>query len=233
MIFCWGLVYDSPKNVLEGKARLIAAAGIARRGVSAILDKAPEAFRTISEVADDLDVPQHVLRFWESRFAQIKPMKRGGGRRYYRPEDIDLLRGIRFLLYSEGYTIRGVQRILREQGVRFVQSVWREGANNLELGSVPEGEEAEVQEASGPSMLGLLSNFHDSDEPQGEHQEQTDGERTLVSSGPLHITSDKHSTHVGTSNCLTRDDIHRLHTTLRDLNECRRILDAALKHDDA
>jgi DNA-binding transcriptional MerR regulator len=184
-------------------------------------------------------VPQHVLRFWESRFAQIKPMKRGGGRRYYRPEDIDLLRGIRFLLYSEGYTIRGVQRILREQGVRFVQSVWREGANNLEFGPDPEREEAEVQQSSGPSMLGLLSNFHDGDEQEREQQDQTDDERTLglnepaLHSGPLQITSDAPSTHVATSSCLTRDDLHRLHTTLRDLNECRRILDAALKHDDA
>ena len=83
---------------------------------------------SISEVADELDVPQHVLRFWESRFPQIRPMKRAGGRRYYRPEDVDLLRGIRHLLYGEGYTIRGVQRILREQGQRFVQSVWQPGA---------------------------------------------------------------------------------------------------------
>jgi DNA-binding transcriptional MerR regulator len=90
--------------------------------------KAPDAFRTISEVADELDLPQHVLRFWESRFRDIKPMKRGGGRRYYRPDDIELLRGIRHLLYGEGYTIRGVQRILREQGVKFVQAVWLEGA---------------------------------------------------------------------------------------------------------
>ena len=82
--------------------------------------KAPDAFRTISEVADELDLPQHVLRFWESRFRDIKPMKRGGGRRYYRPDDVDLLRGIRHLLYGEGYTIRGVQRILREQGAKFV-----------------------------------------------------------------------------------------------------------------
>ncbi len=79
------------------------------------MDKAPDAFRTISEVADEIDVPQHVLRFWESRFTQIRPMKRGGGRRYYRPDDVDLLRGVRHLLYGEGYTIRGVQRILREQ----------------------------------------------------------------------------------------------------------------------
>jgi len=84
------------------------------------VDKAPEAFRTISEVADELKVPKHVLRFWEAKFAQLKPMKRGGGRRYYRPEDVALLRGIRFLLYDDGYTIRGVQKILREQGPRFV-----------------------------------------------------------------------------------------------------------------
>ena len=87
------------------------------------MDKAPDAFRTISEVADDLDVPQHVLRFWETRFTQIKPMKRSGGRRYYRPDDVKLLRGIRRLLYGEGYTIRGVQRILREHGIKSVQSL--------------------------------------------------------------------------------------------------------------
>jgi DNA-binding transcriptional MerR regulator len=92
------------------------------------LDKAPEAFRTISEVAAELEIPQHVLRFWESRFHEIRPMKRGGGRRYYRPQDMDLLRGIRHLLYAEGYTIRGVQRILKEQGQRFVQNVWQPGA---------------------------------------------------------------------------------------------------------
>jgi DNA-binding transcriptional MerR regulator len=89
------------------------------------VDKEPGAFRTISEVAEDLDLPQHVLRFWETRFSQIKPLKRGGGRRYYRPDDVELLRGIRHLLYGEGYTIRGVQRILKEEGVGFVQAVWR------------------------------------------------------------------------------------------------------------
>jgi DNA-binding transcriptional MerR regulator len=76
--------------------------------------KSAAAFRTISEVSDELDVPQHVLRFWEGKFSQVRPLKRGGGRRYYRPEDIDLLRRIRNLLYSEGYTIKGVQRLLRE-----------------------------------------------------------------------------------------------------------------------
>ena len=89
------------------------------------MDKSPDAFRTISEVAEDLGLPQHVLRFWETRFNQIRPLKRGGGRRYYRPDDIDLLKGIRQLLYGEGYTIRGVQRILKSEGVRFVQGVGR------------------------------------------------------------------------------------------------------------
>jgi len=79
-----------------------------------VVEKAPDAFRTISEVAHDLELPQHVLRFWETRFQQIKPLKRGGGRRYYRPDDIDLLRGIQYLLYGEGYTIRGAQRILKD-----------------------------------------------------------------------------------------------------------------------
>ena len=89
------------------------------------MDKSPDAFRTISEVADDLGIPQHVLRFWETRFSQIRPLKRGGGRRYYRPDDVDLLKGIRHLLYGEGYTIRGVQRILKAEGIRFVQGVGR------------------------------------------------------------------------------------------------------------
>lgn len=90
------------------------------------MTKSPDAFRTISEVADDLDLPQHVLRFWETRFSQIKPLKRGGGRRYYRPDDVQLLRGIKHLLYGEGYTIKGVQRILREQGLRHVMGLWRD-----------------------------------------------------------------------------------------------------------
>ncbi|MGZ5987483.1 MAG: MerR family transcriptional regulator [Rhizomicrobium sp.] len=87
--------------------------------------KSPEAFRTISEVSTDLDVPQHVLRFWEGRFTQIKPVKRAGGRRYYRPEDVDLLRGIRALLYREGFTIKGVQKVLRERGLRYVAELGR------------------------------------------------------------------------------------------------------------
>ena len=80
--------------------------------------KSPEAFRTISEVSKDLSLPQHVLRFWETKFTQIKPIKRGGGRRYYRPEDVRLLRGIKNLLYNDGYTIRGVQKVIKENGTR-------------------------------------------------------------------------------------------------------------------
>ena len=91
----------------------------------AAVEKSPEAFRTISEVALELDMPQHVLRFWESRFAQVRPIKRAGGRRYYRPEDVDLLRGIRTLLYREGFTIKGVQKILRDRGQRHVAELGR------------------------------------------------------------------------------------------------------------
>ncbi len=103
------------------------------------MTKSAEAFRTISEVAEELDVPKHVLRFWEQKFPQIKPMKRGGGRRYYRPEDLDLLRGIRHLLHLEGYTIRGVQKILRTHGVEQVKRCWMEGS---QISAVDAGETA-------------------------------------------------------------------------------------------
>lgn len=82
--------------------------------------KSPNAFRTISEVADGIGIPQHVLRFWESKFSQIKPMKRGGGRRYYRPEDVEIIDAIRRLLHDDGYTIKGAQKLLREHGVKAV-----------------------------------------------------------------------------------------------------------------
>lgn len=88
-----------------------------------MIDKAPDAFRTISEAAEDLDLPQHVLRFWETRFVQIKPLKRGGGRRYYRPDDIEFLRGLKQLLHAERYTIKGVQKIIKEQGAKSVQNL--------------------------------------------------------------------------------------------------------------
>ncbi len=99
-------------------------AGAAQR--SASRNKAAAAFRTISEVADDLGVKQHVLRFWETKFSQLKPLKRGGGRRYYRPEDIDLLKAVHRLLYTEGYTIKGVQKLLREAGKKQIVTVFSE-----------------------------------------------------------------------------------------------------------
>lgn len=110
------------------------------------MDKDAEAFRTISEVGEELDLPQHVLRFWETRFPQIRPVKRGGGRRYYRPEDCDLLRGIKHLLYGEGYTIKGVQRILKEEGSRTVQAVGRSGAS----GSPPRVETSAAASVQAP-----------------------------------------------------------------------------------
>ena len=110
--------------------------------------KVPDAFRTISEVAEELELPQHVLRFWETRFTQIKPMKRGGGRRYYRPEDVDLLRGVRLLLYGEGFTIRGVQRLLKDKGVAFVVAVGQTGSVETVTAADHDGDEK--QEASAP-----------------------------------------------------------------------------------
>jgi DNA-binding transcriptional MerR regulator len=110
--------------------------------------KSADAFRTISEVASDLDVPQHVLRFWEGRFSQVRPVKRAGGRRYYRPDDVDLLRGIRALLYGDGLTIKGVQKILRDQGVRYVTGIGRGEVSLL----VPR---ATQKSASGQSAHGV------------------------------------------------------------------------------
>jgi DNA-binding transcriptional MerR regulator len=108
--------------------------------------KARDAFRTISEVAEELELPQHVLRFWETRFTQIKPMKRGGGRRYYRPEDVDLLRGVRLLLYGEGFTIRGVQRLLKDKGIGFVVAVGKTGS----VQTVPASDSVEEADAGPP-----------------------------------------------------------------------------------
>ena len=116
--------------------------------------KAAGAFRTISEVATDLNVPQHVLRFWETRFAQIRPLKRAGGRRYYRPEDVELLRRIRELLYNNGYTIKGVQRLLRDVGRRPEGEGGGEGDVDMEPPAEAAGPgeaDAGVIEASAPA----------------------------------------------------------------------------------
>ena len=154
-------------------------------------EKSPDAFRTISEVAEELDVPQHVLRFWETRFVQIKPLKRGGGRRYYRPDDVALLKGIRRLLYGEGYTIKGLQRILKEQGPRHVQAIGR----GAPIGAAPPVEAREAPVASG--------GFAEAG------TERTAPYRQPVPEG--------------------LDDVSILTAVMKELGECRRILEQALQ----
>ncbi len=225
------------------------------------MDKAPDAFRIISEVAGDLDVPQHVLRFWESRFPQIKPMKRGGGRRYYRPDDIGLLRGIRHLLYSEGYTIRGVQRILREQGVQFVQTVWQEGAPQPAHAAV--ADEADAAPERGRGLLGLLPGFgksgtladdaEEDDEAETEEFDEADGgeatngedilpggrreptfeKSASVRNAPpqIRVAPVQTSGPVSVPAGLGREQKMQLQMALDGLGECRRLLDEALKED--
>lgn len=122
------------------------------------MEKSPDAFRTISEVAEDLDLPQHVLRFWETKFSQIKPLKRGGGRRYYRPDDVALITGLKALLYGQGYTIKGVQRILKEQGARYVQAV---GRGQIEPGPEP-GAQAPAKPAAVTAQQREEPQFHES-----------------------------------------------------------------------
>ncbi|MEL7470589.1 MAG: MerR family transcriptional regulator [Pseudomonadota bacterium] len=114
-------------------------------------EKSPDAFRTISEVSDELDLPQHVLRFWETRFAQVKPMKRGGGRRLYRPDHVALLRGIKALLYDDGLTIKGVQKMLRESGAKTVIARGKADAA-LSLGPT---DDTDAQEPDGMLPLDL------------------------------------------------------------------------------
>ena len=128
-----------------------------RAPASAPMEKSPEAYRTIREVADSLDLPQHVLRFWETRFPQIRPLKRAGGRRYYRPDDIERLRLIKRLLYDEGYTIKGVQKLFKEQGVQaLAAAVSSPNGSSAEAPSVaephPETSLAPAATASDPKL---------------------------------------------------------------------------------
>jgi len=189
------------------------------------VDKAPDAFRTISEVADDLDVPQHVLRFWESRFAQIRPMKRGGGRRYYRPDDIDLLRGIRHLLYGQGYTIRGVQRILREQGPRFVQAVWQEGAPQPPVGHGGEG--AGDERATERGLFGLWPAMGVREEDEGAGEDETD-EEADEAAPHMRLAAPAARPAPPEPPQLPPEDVERLRATLATLEACRKLLDSAL-----
>lgn len=207
--------------------------------------KAPDAFRTISEVADELDLPQHVLRFWETRFREIKPMKRGGGRRYYRPDDVELLRGIRHLLYGEGYTIRGVQRILRAHGSKFVEAVWREGAPQPPHGAYEDDDgpnAIEVQPAeSKPGFLGRLigrdladneNDVPDRPEPpmQSAPMPRVDpADRIAPTSEAVDLPPEPSvPAPRAVAPSLGRDDLRKLHAALHELGECRKLIDKAL-----
>jgi DNA-binding transcriptional MerR regulator len=221
--------------------------------------KAPDAFRSISEVADELDLPQHVLRFWESRFRDIKPMKRGGGRRYYRPDDIGLLRGIRHLLYGEGYTIRGVQRILREQGAKFVQAVWQEGAPQPPHGTTDDdgfseeviADESETIEEEQRGLRGRLSSLLGRD--LGDRQDDVEARREPpLNSAPMpHIEPTDRAIHAadepepplppsseraapspGLGGRLAREDLRKLHAVLHELAECRKLIETAVMRSE-
>ncbi len=218
-------------------------------------NKAPDAFRTISEVADELDLPQHVLRFWESRFRDIKPMKRGGGRRYYRPEDIELLRGIKHLLYGEGYTIRGVQRILREQSVSFVQAVWQDGAPQPPHIATDEEELVEEVADTDAEALdeprGLRERFSsligrdlgDRGEMPGDRREpplqSAPMPRIEPSDRPVYDIGSPQSAQPNFSQPsapaasapkagLAREQASKLHAALHELMECRKLIDSAM-----
>ncbi|MCP4319563.1 MAG: MerR family transcriptional regulator [Hyphomicrobiales bacterium] len=178
------------------------------------MDKSPDAFRTISEVADELDLPQHVLRFWETRFNQIKPMKRGGGRRYYRPDDVDLLKGIRHLLYDQGYTIKGVQKLLKQNGSKFAVAIGSgevTAAEALAAYTKPESDDAPKQSAD-PGF--------DSDQIVGHAKVPGDrgqGNRAL---------SDASGSGEGQgASSLSKEDKELLQEALYDLLECKRLLD--------
>src|SRR5215470_9176255 len=191
-----------------------------------VVEKAPEAFRTISEVANDLDLPQHVLRFWETRFQQIKPLKRGGGRRYYRPDDIDLLRGIQHLLYGEGYTIRGAQRILKDNGVKFVQSVWKPGAAQPAQ-PLPPARPAHGRRADADSahrrLFGLLPSFLSTN-----IDEERLAESRAVDTSEPQITPSPALAVAAAVAGMAEEKLRKLQDTLRELQECRKLLDAAL-----
>jgi DNA-binding transcriptional MerR regulator len=186
------------------------------------LDKSPDAFRTISEVAADLDIPQHVLRFWETRFTQIKPMKRSGGRRYYRPDDVDLLKGIRRLLYGEGYTIRGVQRILKEHGIASVQRL-ADGSAIASFGAIEEAVGQSILENDDDDAPGIDLDDEDYEGADGIDfrllDSDADGIPAALDDGPI----------PGVASIGRPIDVARLESVLRDLIACRQLLDTALK----
>ncbi len=182
------------------------------------MQKSADAFRTISEVAAELDLPQHVLRFWETRFSQIKPLKRAGGRRYYRPRDIAILRAIKHLLYGEGYTIKGVQRVLKEQGAGAAAAA-RDAAN--ESGSdfcFPAARELPLLEGSPPWQGESARAVHGVGmQSSAESRASAEGDDAagMTSEGPMWPLA------------LTSEDIARLRAALAELAACQAILDAA------
>lgn len=172
-----------------------------------MVEKSPDAFRTISEAAEELDVPQHVLRFWETKFTHIKPMKRAGGRRYYRPADVELLQGIRSLLYKDGYTIRGVQKILKEDGAAYVAGV---GRGEIE----PRKREGEMASAPPPGTAKAAPRV--SAKPKAA-PEPPKAQAPAQASLPL--------VEVKVVNRLSENHAEMLRAALRDLGDARKILD--------
>jgi DNA-binding transcriptional MerR regulator len=186
------------------------------------MNKNADAFRTISEVAGELDLPQHVLRFWETRFPQIKPLKRAGGRRYYRPRDIEVLRAIKHLLYREGYTIRGVQRVLKEQiagAIAAVTDVADEGSPDF---SVPVARESPLLHGS-PLLEGEGVGANPRTFLAGGVQPPAESRAIADRDDAAGMTSD------GSTRALTftGEDIRRLRAALAEFVECENILDAA------
>lgn len=187
-----------------------------------MMDKSPDAFRTISEVADELDLPQHVLRFWETRFNQIKPMKRGGGRRYYRPDDIDLLKGIRHLLYDQGYTIKGVQKLLKQNGPRFAIAIGAGEVTSAEaLASLAKAEAAVSTPAETEGVSNQSEAGFDDDRIVGKAK--VPAGRRLFSRGSSDDGEDAEAGKGGAH--LSSDDRSLLQEALYDLLECKRLLD--------
>lgn len=185
------------------------------------MDKSEDAFRTISEAAEELDLPQHVLRFWETRFPQIRPLKRGGGRRYYRPDDVELLRAIRHLLYSEGYTIKGVQRMLKERGVRAVLAMRHEAG---ETAGRPRLAAPVAQDSD--AMIASVADREDAGRASGEVQEW--GIAPDLSQGPGPIRTDAAPPRASAPPALSPESRRKLQAVVAELAECRRILGAAV-----
>ena len=180
------------------------------------MDKSPDAFRTISEVAEDLDLPQHVLRFWETRFTQIKPMKRGGGRRYYRPQDVDLIKGIRHMLDDQGYTIKGVQRLLRENGSHLLVAIGH--GDIAAIDALAQRKQAELAAATTLAEPAPRRPVED-DALVGESKVKPSrrffGLGKAEEDGPVSADTSK----------LSRDNRALLQEALFDLLECKRLLD--------